>query len=67
MRKGEREFIAIIEEHGCVVMSMRHGRHYRVKVQTPAGEIKSITIPGSPGDWRSGKNFNQQIKRLVER
>ena len=41
----------------------RGKRHYRIIA--PSGDRQ--TVPGSPGDWRTVKNFQADIKKIEKR
>lgn len=67
MRKSEREYVEVLKDLGGEIVSMKHGRHWRVQVKIKNGDLVYVTIPSSPGDWRSKKNFSQQFVRLMAR
>jgi hypothetical protein len=51
--------------HGLKVCAIRCNRHWRVKVARDDGSTRHFTISTSPGDQRTIRNIQADLKRFA--
>lgn len=64
-RRVLRPYLAQLAAWGVEILDARQGRHLRLRVRTPAGRVRMITLPVSPSDHRGYLNWRDQVWRSL--
>jgi hypothetical protein len=60
-----RTAIDLVVAEGFCIDEIRNSKHTVVKAHHPDGTKRVFTIPGTPSDFRSLRNFRSQVRRSL--
>lgn len=60
-----KEVKEVIEKEGCRIVSIEQGKHYKIRYQTPRGNVHLLVVSRSPSKAHAAQENRRFIRRAL--
>ena len=65
MTKTERDYGAMLRQHGVTILERRQKRHLVLRCEAACGKRFTLTLAVSPSDHRARHNIEKTLRKII--